>query len=280
MRQSCEVTYTLWQAVSNRDRSYDGKFVYAALTTSIYCRPSCPARHPHRRNTLIFPTPVDAERQGFIPCRRCHPSTNALSPAERGVKSAIDHIKQHFDQSITLAALARVSGVSPNHLQQSFKRIIGLSPKVFCDAQRLSYLKELLRRGRSVSSAGYEAGYGSSRALYEKATKSLGMSPATYQRGGEGIVIRFATMPTDWGRTLVAGTADGICAVQLGKNEKSLTAELRAEFPKAFMTRERSPNVKWVLAVHTCQSKDPLLSMLSIETRLEVFRTKVWKILQ
>jgi len=59
-----------WNPVAMRDRRYDGTFVYAAVTTGIYCRPSCPARHPHRRNTLFFPTPEHAEREGFIPCAR------------------------------------------------------------------------------------------------------------------------------------------------------------------------------------------------------------------
>ncbi len=275
-----EVNDADWEAVSRRDRRFDGVFVYAALTTSIYCRPSCPARHPHRRNTLIFPTAADAERQGFVACRRCHPGTDSLTPIELSVKAALDYIKNHFDQTITLDRLSQVSGVSPNHLQQTFKRIVGLSPKVFCDTQRLFHLKRLLREGQPVSQAGYGAGYGSSRALYEKATKSLGMTPATYQRGGDGMAIRYSATAAALGRVLIAGTVDGICAVLLGKNDKGLAARLRDEFPKAILVRERSPSAKWILAVHSCQSEDVLFSKLPRDLRIEVFQAKVWKVLQ
>ena len=94
------MTETAWQAVLSKDRRYDGKFVYAAVTTGIYCRPSCPARTPRRRNTLIFWSVAEAELQGYVACVRCHP--NSLTPAEQSIKAALDYIETHFDQTITL----------------------------------------------------------------------------------------------------------------------------------------------------------------------------------
>jgi AraC family transcriptional regulator of adaptative response/methylated-DNA-[protein]-cysteine methyltransferase len=179
-----------WHAVVKKDRHYDGKFVYAAVTTRIYCRPSCPARNPHRRNTLIFLTTAEAERQGYISCLRCHP--NSLTPAERSIKAALDYIEAHLDQTITLSTLSQVSGFSPHHLQETFKRIIGLSPKSFCDARRIARFKQHLRAGQSISNACYEVGDGSSRAPYEKTRKGLGMTPAVYRHGGKGIHICYA----------------------------------------------------------------------------------------
>src|SRR4030095_10164835 len=62
------------RAVLARDGRADGTFVFAVRSTSIYCRPSCPARRPLRANTLFFPTRQDAEREGYRPCRRCKPN--------------------------------------------------------------------------------------------------------------------------------------------------------------------------------------------------------------
>jgi AraC family transcriptional regulator, regulatory protein of adaptative response / methylated-DNA-[protein]-cysteine methyltransferase len=101
-----------WTAILNRDRRHDGKFVYAALTTGIYCRPSCPARHPHARNTQIFPTPAQAEREGFIPCLRCHPRHNSPTPAESAVEAALEWIEAHIHQPITLSVLSQVTGTA------------------------------------------------------------------------------------------------------------------------------------------------------------------------
>ncbi len=174
------------------------KFVYVAITARIYCRPSCPARHPHRCNALVFPTAEDAEKRGYLPCLRCHPGIESFTPVEIGIKAALGYIDLHLDESITLNALSQVSGLSPNHLHQTFKRMIGLSPKAFCDARRIARFKECLRSGVSISSACYEAGYGSSRALYEKASKGLGMTPSTYQRGSKE--SSFVTALPPWRR--------------------------------------------------------------------------------
>jgi|HubBroStandDraft_1064217.scaffolds.fasta_scaffold01420_11 methylphosphotriester-DNA--protein-cysteine methyltransferase len=158
-RESTEVSGAAWEAVSKRDRHFDGSFVYIATTTGIYCRPSCPARHPHRRNSLILPSAAEAEKRGYSACQRCHPGSESMSRAETGVKAALEYIGAHWDRSTTLGTLAQVSGLSPNHLQQAFKRIVGLSPKAFCDTRRMARLRQCLRRGQSVSNASYEAGF-------------------------------------------------------------------------------------------------------------------------
>src|SRR5215471_8549391 len=202
-----------WSAVLRRDRGYDGKFVYVAVTTGIYCRPSCPSRRPHRRHVVFFSTAAEAERNGYVACLRCHP--NSLNPAEKSVKAALDYIQEHIDQRITLAELPRVSGLSSNHLQETFKRIVGVSPKAFYSAQRLIRFKELVGGGESVSSACYGVGYGSSRALYENAMQWLGMTPGTYQRHGKGAVIRYAVLQTSLGRLLLASTPRGISSIRL-----------------------------------------------------------------
>src|SRR5580704_9398189 len=117
-----------WAAILKRDRRHDGRFVYAALTTGIYCRPSCPARHPHRRNTLLFATASDAEREGFTACLRCQPKRQSPSSSELAIARCLVWIEANLHRPITLSVLSQVSGLSPNHLQQVFKRTIGLSP--------------------------------------------------------------------------------------------------------------------------------------------------------
>ncbi|MGH7711712.1 MAG: Ada metal-binding domain-containing protein [Gemmatimonadaceae bacterium] len=60
-----------WAAVANRDRRFDGAFVYAVRTTGVYCRPSCPSRRPHRANVIFYRTRSSAEAAGFRACLRC-----------------------------------------------------------------------------------------------------------------------------------------------------------------------------------------------------------------
>ena len=264
-----------WHAVVNKDRHHDGKFVYAAITTGIYCRPSCPAPNPHRRNTLIFLTTAEAERQGYVACLRCHP--NSLTPAEKSIKATLNYIEMNLDQIITLSILSQVSGLSSHHLQETFKRIIGLSPKAFCDARRIARFKQYLRTGKSICNACYEAGYGSSRALYEKTRKGLGMTPAVYRCGGRGIFIGYAITQSALGSALVARTGQGICTVLLGEDDAVLIRELRQEFPSAVLRRESSARLK---ALQPCKDQDPLLSKLPITLQSQIFLARIWDTLQ
>jgi AraC family transcriptional regulator of adaptative response/methylated-DNA-[protein]-cysteine methyltransferase len=265
-----------WQAVSGRDRRFDGRFVYVALTTNIYCRPSCPARLPQRRHVHILPSVTAAEREGYVACRRCHPGSDALAPAERSIQFALAFIERHLDQPVTLAKLSRASGLSPNHLQRVFTRMVGLSPRTFCGYLRLVRLKQLLRSGVPVSRAGYDAGFGSVRALYERAGSGLGMTPATYQRGGEGVSIRYALCEAALGRVLVAGTRTGVCALILGTRDASLVRDLSQEFPRATLSRETQMPSVWLNALRRAQREDPLLLRLPLTTRRDVFRANVW----
>jgi AraC family transcriptional regulator, regulatory protein of adaptative response / methylated-DNA-[protein]-cysteine methyltransferase len=274
--ETTEISNAAWHAVLKKDRHYDGKFVYAAVTTGIYCRPSCPARNPHRRNALAFLTAAEAERQGYVACLRCHP--NSLTPAEKSIKSALDYIESHLDQVITLNTLSQVSGLSPHHLQETFKGIVGLTPKAFCDARRIARFKQYLRAGQSISSACYEVGYGSSRALYAKTGKRLGMTPSVYRRGGKGIRVSYGITDSALGSVLVACTDQGTCVVLVGEDEGLLLRELREELPGAVIKHESS--AKWKAAVESCQDEAPLLSKLPVSLRGRVFQARVWNSLQ
>lgn len=274
---SPEIPNDVWQAILNRDRQYDGRFVYGVLTTGIYCRPSCPARRPHRRNTLVFSRTQDAEIEGFIACQRCFPTSK--TPVETSIKAALDYIEIYNHQRITLKTLSQVTGLSPNHIQQSFRNIVGLSPKTFSDARRLTCLKQYLKRGDSVVMATYAAGYGSSRALYERANRGLGMTPAEYSRGGDKIRIEYTVLHTSLGSTLIAGAERGICAIIMGADEKQIVSELHREFPNAELSRVRCPLDKWAKAVQSSQQEHHILGKLPLDLRRKVFQARIRKAL-
>jgi AraC family transcriptional regulator of adaptative response/methylated-DNA-[protein]-cysteine methyltransferase len=266
-----------WTAVLRRDRRYDGRFVYGAVTTGIYCRPSCPARSPRRRNTLIFRNFAEAEGRGYVACLRCEPRSS-LTSAENCIRAALDYIEGHLDLPITLAALSRVSGLSPHHLRETFQRIVGLSPKAFCDARRIAGFKQLLRAGESIASACYQVGFGSSRALYEKTYQGLGMTPATYRGGGVGIRIRYVILPWACGPALIARTDRGVCAVLFGADERALVAELESEFPEAF--HAQASRVEWSGAMRSVRDEDPLMMKLPMSLRERIFQARVLNILR
>src|SRR5216683_1076235 len=224
----------LWNAVLSRDASRDGSFVFAVRSTGIYCRPSCPARRPRREQVSFFQIPEAAEQAGFRACRRCHPRrARTADPQIELVRQICHAIDDHDEEPLTLKTLSDETGVSPHHLQRTFKEVMGITPRQYAESRRLKNFKAKVKDGASITDAMYDAGYGSSRSLYEKSSERLGMTPATYGRGGRGMRIIYTIADCSLGRLLVAATQRGVCSVALGDSDAELERSLFAEYPNA-----------------------------------------------
>jgi AraC family transcriptional regulator of adaptative response/methylated-DNA-[protein]-cysteine methyltransferase len=267
-----------WRAVGARDSRYDGAFVFAVRTTGIYCRPSCPARRPQRRNVQFLSGPDAAEEAGFRACLRCRPrdvATRVLEAAWIGRVCRL--IDDGLETPLRLKDLARRAGMSPDHLARCFKRATGLSPKQYAEARRLASLKEHLRKGEQVSEAIYEAGYGSSSRVYEKAPTQLGMTPAAYRRGGPGLSLDYTIVDSPLGRLLVAATERGVSAVCLGRSDAALETALRAEYPQAEVRRDERRLRPWVATlVQKLEGRAPQTE-LPLDVQATAFQWRVWR---
>jgi AraC family transcriptional regulator of adaptative response/methylated-DNA-[protein]-cysteine methyltransferase len=269
-----------WQAVAGRDGGSDGAFVYGVRSTGIYCRPSCPSRRPRREQVAFFPLPAAAELAGFRACKRCAP--REVSPADPGaavVAAACATIADRLEEPLTLEQLGQAVGMSPHHLQRTFKRLVGVSPREYADALRLEALKGRLRAGDSVSDAIYAAGYGSPSRIYERADAQLGMPPAIYRGGGKGMQIGYTLVDSPLGRLLVAATPRGVCAVSLGDDDDHLEYELRAEYPRAEIMRDDEIGEAVVAILAYLGGQKPSLD-LSLDVRATAFQRQVWQALQ
>jgi AraC family transcriptional regulator of adaptative response/methylated-DNA-[protein]-cysteine methyltransferase len=275
-------TDSLWQAVAERRRAADGAFVYAVKTTGIYCRPSCPSRRPQRERVEFYPLPEAAERAGYRACRRCRPETAAAAePAVQRVREACRAIDAALAAEAPAPGLEELGarlGTSPFHLQRSFKKLLGISPREYADARRLGRVKTMLREGNGVADALYGAGYGSASRLYERADTQLGMTPATYAKGGRGARITFATGACRFGRVLVGATERGICAVSLGDDDDVLEAALRGEYPEAELV-PGTPGPWFDAVLRRLEGESPT-EALSMDLRATAFQWRVWQALQ
>jgi AraC family transcriptional regulator of adaptative response/methylated-DNA-[protein]-cysteine methyltransferase len=270
-----------WQAVVERDRAWDGRFVYAVASTRIFCRPSCPARRPRREGVAFFDTPATAERAGFRACRRCRPAqTEAENPAalvERACR-AIETALADDGAPPSVGELAARLGVGPTRLRQAFGQVIGVTPRQYAEAARLAGLKARLKEGETVTTALYGAGYGSTSRLYERAPERLGMTPGAYARGGAGTTIRYTIADAGpLGRLMVAATERGLCAISFGDDEVTLTAALAAEYPAAAIERDDAELGEAVttLLAHL-EGRRPALA-LPLDVRATAFQRRVWE---
>lgn len=266
-----------WDAVLARDSRYDGRFVLAVRSTRIYCRPSCPARKPHRENVAFYHDAESAEAAGFRACKRCQP--NALSAEVEWVERACAFIRD-AEAVPSLAEIGAHVGLSPFHLQRVFKRVMGISPRQYAESCRMERFKTHLRERGSVTDAMYEAGYGSSSCVYERAVTHLGMTPATYRKGGAGMEITYTICDSPLGRLLVAGTQNGVCAVYLNDRDEVLEHALLQEYPAASIQRVDDALSQWTqMIIDYLNGWQPHID-LPLDLRGTAFQFRVWQALR
>lgn len=263
-----------WAAVLDRDRRVDGTFVYAVRTTGVYCRPSCPSRRGKRANVEFFDTPAAAEGAGYRPCRRCAPHSASGTIGDRSVAEARAFLDRHPDESVSLERLARAVGWSPSHLQRTFTKVVGVSPKGYQDARRHEQLKARLKKGETVTQATYGAGYGSTSPVY-----AGGVTPGAYRRGGRGLTIRYTITPTPFGELLVAATERGVAAVYLGDSPAKLVAELRRELPDATVVRDDGAVGGWARVVAESAAAGVPVNV-PLDVQGTAFQRRVWAALR
>jgi len=267
-----------WRATLARDARADGSFILGVLSTRIYCRPSCPARRPLRRNVVFFGSGEEAEKQGFRPCLRCKP--NEKSGALRLVERAAGELARGEEDILRVATLAGKLGVTPSALRRAFQQVTGLAPRDLADALRLNRFKSLLRAGKNITDALYETGYGSSSRVYERSDAQLGMTPAAYQKGGKGMKLEYTIAKSPMGKVLVAATEKGVSAVYLGEAEQKLISELRAEYPHAEIAPAKESYQRWVGEIVRQIEGKPSSLELPLDVQGTAFQRRVWQELQ
>ncbi|HWI86799.1 MAG TPA: bifunctional DNA-binding transcriptional regulator/O6-methylguanine-DNA methyltransferase Ada [Sphingomonas sp.] len=259
-----------WAAVLRRDRAADGQFVTGVLSTGIYCRPSCAARHPRRENVRFFARGAEAQGFGLRACLRCRP--DEIAADEAGIARAIALIAA-AEEPPTLDQLAAAAGYSPHHFHRLFRRATGITPAAYVRANRARRAEQALKESDTVTEAMYDAGYSAPARFYADMPDRLGMTPSRWRDGGRGETIRWGTAETDLGTLLVAATERGICRVAFEADD----AELRARFPSATIERGGA-RLKELIDDAVAFVTEPGRNMtLPLDVRGTAFQQAVWR---
>lgn len=281
LQQTPIIEDTLWEAVLNRNASFEGKLFYGVRSTSIYCRPTCSSRRPNRNQVCFFQSPQEAETAGFRPCKRCQPQyEKAPNLTQAKILAVCRYIEEQVDRIPTLSQLSFHFGISPSYLQKEFKRVIGLSPFQYANALRSDRFKQRLQQGDEIVHALYDTGYGSSSRLYEKASQQLGMTPKTYRCSGKGMHIVYTIVPCSLGYLLVGTTDKGICAVKLGDEINQLERIFIDEFNQAQIVHDDNLHGDWIQTILSFIAGDAPHLDLPLDIRGTAFQKQVWQALQ
>jgi AraC family transcriptional regulator of adaptative response/methylated-DNA-[protein]-cysteine methyltransferase len=238
---------------------------------------------------VFFAIPEAAERGGFRPCKRClprnatqgDPQLSAVSRVCREIESRVSTADAEDNPvALKLASLAQGVHMSAHQLERAFRRLMGITPRQYVDAQRMRHLKSQLREGGNVTTALYDVGFSSASRLYERAPGQLGMTPRAYGRGGAGMQIHYTIANSPLGRLLVAATEKGISALYLGKSDTELEDALRKEYPRAEISHDAKGSKTlrgWLdkVLVHL-KGREPHLD-LPTDVQATAFQRRVWE---
>ena len=259
-----------WAAFEARDRLSDGQFVGAVRTTGIYCKPSCPARHPKRENVEFFTRPELARASGYRACLRCRPDevgrdSEAVARAARLIEKA--------EEPPQLAQLAAAVGYAPHHFQRLFTRDMGVSPAAYARALRARRAERHLEEPKPVTDAIYDSGYVAPSRFYADAKDRLGMTPSAWRDGGRGETIRYTIADSPLGPLLVAATSKGICRLTFDEDERAL----RRRFPNADIRIDDGTIAGWVEGALAAIKRPATAPELPIDVRGTAFQEAVWR---
>ncbi|ODP38096.1 6-O-methylguanine DNA methyltransferase [Sphingomonas turrisvirgatae] len=262
-----------WAAFERRDGAYDGRVIAGVLTTGIYCKPSCPARHPKRTNVVFFFDAGSARATGLRACLRCKP--DEIGRERVAVARAIA-LLDAADEALGLTWLAAQVGYAPHHFQRLFKRATGVTPAAYARGRRASRAAAALTEEEKVTDAIYEAGYSAPSRFYETSNARLGMTPSAWRDGGAGVTIRWTVASTSLGPLLIAATDKGLCRVAFDEDSLSLAAR----FPRAEIVRGGAALADLAARVVAEVEQPGRHTDLPLDVRGTAFQEAVWQALR
>ncbi len=269
-----------WAAVVARDKGQDRGFYFSVATTGVYCRPSCGARTPRRRNVAFHEPREAAEAAGFRPCKRCRPDLPPRAERDAALVAEACRTIESAETPPALADLAKAARLSPQHFHRLFKAVAGVTPKAYAQAHRARRVREALPKARSVTEAIYEAGFNSNGRFYAASDALLGMTPSRYRAGGARTAMRFAVGECSLGHILVAASDKGVCAILLGDDPEILARELQDRFPRAEIIGGE-PGFEAVVAQVVAFVEAPACGLgLPLDIQGAAFQRRVWEALR
>ena len=177
---------TMYQALVNRDSTFEGIFFVGVRTTGIFCRPTCSAKKPARENVEFFPSPNEALLGGYRPCLRCTP----MDPVRRApelIERLRAEVEKTPDGRLTDKELTALS-IDPSTARRQFKRHYGMTFQAYHRARRLGRALREVKRGRRVDEARNGSGFESQSGFRDAFERVFGETPTRLKqaetRGG------------------------------------------------------------------------------------------------
>ncbi|GLS24973.1 bifunctional transcriptional activator/DNA repair enzyme AdaA [Marinibactrum halimedae] len=208
-----------YQALVNRDASYQGSFYVGVKTTSIFCISTCRARKPKRENVIFFTRIKDAMAAGFRACKVCQPTLNGQITPEP-IRTALEMVKANPKTKIKDQDL-REAGITPETVRRWFNKHYGMTYQCFQRMYRINHALEELNNGESATHSALGAGYDSLSGFGYTFKKMMGNSPTQSHTH----VLHMDRLETPLGPMFACASKEGLCLLEFVER-KMLETEL------------------------------------------------------
>ncbi|MEA3076060.1 MAG: AraC family transcriptional regulator [Actinomycetota bacterium] len=183
-----------YRAVQSKDARFDGWFVTAVVTTSIYCRPSCPVRPPKASNMRFYPTAAAAQHAGFRACKRCRPDATPGSPEWNVRADVVARAMRLIADGVVdrdgVPGLARRLGYSARQLERHLLSEVGAGPLALARAQRAQTARLLIETTAvPLAEVAFAAGFSSIRQFNDTVRAVFALTPSELRTRAAGSVV-------------------------------------------------------------------------------------------
>jgi len=197
------------RAMYARDASFDGLFFACVRTTGVFCRPSCAARKPKKKNLIYHPTVRDCLLDGYRPCKRCRPLAINGHAAD-WLDTLLERIEGSPCERLTDADLS-ASGLSPFRVRRYFVRNFGMTFQAYHRARRMGMALEQLQAGGGSIPVAFDHSYESLSGFRDAFKRVFGTTPG--QSAGVQCIVT-TRVETPLGPMVAAATEDGVCLLE------------------------------------------------------------------
>lgn len=212
----------MYQALLNKDVSFEGTFIAAVKTTGIFCRPTCNAKKPKIENVEFFKTTKEAILHGYRPCKVCSP-LEKLNETPDYIKNILNEI--HDNPSIKIKDRdLKKRGIEVSKIRRWFLNTHGITFHAYQRMFRINSAFKQIQNGEAVTSIAFEAGYESLSGFNDSFKSIFGASPSNSKQKQ---IIDITRLETPLGTMFACATENGICLLEFSDG-KMLETEFKS----------------------------------------------------
>jgi AraC family transcriptional regulator of adaptative response/methylated-DNA-[protein]-cysteine methyltransferase len=212
----------MYQAIVNKDPSFEGVFFTAVKTTGIFCRPICTARKPRFENVEFFTTTKECILKGYRPCKVCNPleKLNQTPELYRQLINELSHNPSLKFKDYDL----KQRGIEPSQIRRWFLKNHGITFQAFQRMLRINSAFKKIQSGETITNTAYDSGFESLSGFGDSFKTIFGVSP---KNGQAKNIIDLTRIETTLGTMITCATNQGICLLEFS-DRKMLETELKS----------------------------------------------------